>query len=264
MFVEAASVKKPVGVEGYDPRKPDRPEIDLIITLGGDGTILHASSMFNTGPVPPVLSFSMGTLGFLLPFHINSLPTALDDVFSGTATVLPRMRLACTFHDERGKVIHDEDGGAPLQAMNEITLHRGRSPHLTIINAFVDDAHLTEAVSDGLIVSTPTGSTAYSLSCGGPIVHPSISSKSRAPAEISMDGQTIQNLYAGQSVKIGASAYPMPCINRSSPACAPDSDEDDGFRSGASQDNWVRDINNLLQFNASFRSSAIVFGKEVR
>ncbi|KAG8717009.1 NADH kinase pos5, partial [Ceratobasidium sp. 395] len=173
MFVEAASVKKPVGVEGYDPRKPDRPEIDLIITLGGDGTILHASSMFNTGPVPPVLSFSMGTLGFLLPFHINSLPTALDDVFSGTATVLPRMRLACTFHDERGKVIHDEDGGAPLQAMNEITLHRGRSPHLTIINAFVDDAHLTEAVSDGLIVSTPTGSTAYSLSCGGPIVHPS-------------------------------------------------------------------------------------------
>ncbi|KAG8681119.1 NADH kinase pos5 [Ceratobasidium sp. 395] len=148
MFVEAASVKKPVGVEGYDPRKPDRPEIDLIITLGGDGTILHASSMFNTGPVPPVLSFSMGTLGFLLPFHINSLPTALDDVFSGTATVLPRMRLACTFHDERGKVIHDEDGGAPLQAMNEITLHRGRSPHLTIINAFVDDAHLTEAVTD--------------------------------------------------------------------------------------------------------------------
>ncbi|KAG8741204.1 NADH kinase pos5 [Ceratobasidium sp. 414] len=91
-----------------------------------------------------------------------------------------------------------------------------------------------------------------------------ISPKSRAPAEVSMDGQTIQNLYVGQSVQIAASAYPMPCINRSSPACAPDADEDDGFRSGASQDNWVRDINNLLQFNASFRSSAIVFGKEVR
>lgn len=101
-----------------------RPEIDLVITLGGDGTILHASSLFNTGPVPPVLSFSMGTLGFLLPFRksflifsfillnmwrcgvdINSLPTALDDVFSGTATVLPRMRLACTFHDVAGKVL---------------------------------------------------------------------------------------------------------------------------------------------------------------
>ncbi|KAG8713531.1 NADH kinase pos5 [Ceratobasidium sp. 394] len=294
MFVDTPSSKRPARVDLYDPHKPDKPEIDLIITLGGDGTILHASSLFNTGPVPPVLSFSMGTLGFLLPFHINSLPTALDDVFSGTATVLPRMRLACTFHDERGKLIQDKTGTAPLQVMNEITLHRGRSPHLTIIDAYVDDAHLTEAVSDGLIVSTPTGSTAYSLSCGGPIVHPSvralvmtpvcprslsfrslvlpsssgirltISPKSRAPAEVSMDGQTIQNLYVGQSVQIAASAYPMPCINRSSPACAPDADEDDGFRSGASQDNWVRDINNLLQFNASFRSSAIVFGKEVR
>ncbi|QRV98030.1 ATP-NAD kinase [Ceratobasidium sp. AG-Ba] len=294
MFVEASSSIRPAGVEPYDQYKADKPEIDLIITLGGDGTILHASSLFNTGPVPPVLSFSMGTLGFLLPFHINSLPMALDDVFSGTATVLPRMRLACTFHDEKGKLIEGVDGTSPLQVMNEITLHRGRSPHLTVIDAYVGDAHLTEAVGDGLIVSTPTGSTAYSLSCGGPIVHPSARAivmtpicprslsfrslvlpsssgirltdkpKSRAPAEISMDGQAVQNLNVGQSVQIAASAYPMPCINRSSPSCAPDADEDDGFRSGASQDNWVRDINNLLLFNASFRSSAVVFGKEVR
>ncbi|KAF8608114.1 ATP-NAD kinase [Ceratobasidium sp. AG-I] len=295
MFVEASS-KIPVGVEPYHPRSADRPEIDLIITLGGDGTILHASSLFNTGPVPPVLSFSMGTLGFLLPFHINSFPTALDDVFSGTATVLPRMRLACTFHDQAGKVIDlAEDAGVfkPLQVMNEITLHRGRSPHLTIIDAFVDDAHLTEAVSDGLIVSTPTGSTAYSLSSGGPIVHPSVQAliltpvcprslsfrplllpsssairltinpKSRAPAEVSMDGQTMRTMHVGESVQIATSAYPIPSINRSSPACAPDADEDDGFRSGASQDNWVRDINNLLQFNASFKNSAILFGKEL-
>ena len=59
--------------------------------------------------------------------------------------------------------------------MNEVALHRGRSPHLNTIDAFVDGQHLTESVSDGLIVSTPTGSTAYSLSAGGPIVHPSLS-----------------------------------------------------------------------------------------
>lgn len=77
-----------------------------------------------------------------------------------------------------------------------------------------------------------------------------------------MDGQSIINLNPGESVQISTSAFPIPCINRSSPACAPDADEDDGFRSGASQDNWVRDINNLLLFNVSFKSSALVFGKE--
>ena len=59
--------------------------------------------------------------------------------------------------------------------MNEVSLHRGPSPHLNTIDVFVDGQHLTEAVCDGLIVSTPTGSTAYSLSAGGPIVHPSLS-----------------------------------------------------------------------------------------
>jgi NAD kinase len=61
------------------------------------------------------------------------------------------------------------------QVMNEVSLHRGPSPHLNTIDVFVDGQHLTEAVCDGLIVSTPTGSTAYSLSAGGPIVHPSLS-----------------------------------------------------------------------------------------
>jgi NADH kinase len=58
--------------------------------------------------------------------------------------------------------------------MNELTLHRGRSPHLTSIECFVDGQYLTDAIADGLIISTPTGSTAYSLSAGGPIVHPSV------------------------------------------------------------------------------------------
>lgn len=77
-----------------------------------------------------------------------------------------------------------------------------------------------------------------------------------------MDGQSIINLQAGESVHVSTSTFPMPCINRSSPACAPDADEADGLPSGASQDNWVRDINNLLLFNVSFKSSALVFGKE--
>jgi len=292
------------GVEIYRPHEIDRPNIDLVVTLGGDGTILHASSLFSTGPVPPVLSFSMGTLGFLLPFHINSLPTALRDVITGKVTILPRMRLTCTFLDVEGRHMSAFDPQigkpqGPWQVMNEVTLHRGRSPHLTIIDSFVDENHLTEAVADGLIVSTPTGSTAYSLSSGGPIVHPSlrallltpicprslsfrplllpgtssvrlqISQKSRAPAEVSMDGQAARLLQPGESVQVETSPYPIPCINRSSASYAPDAhstvDHDheatDGMRVG--QDNWVRDINNLLRFNASFQSSAVEFGKDV-
>lgn len=97
-----------------------------MLTLGGDGTILHASSLFKSGAVPPVLSFSMGTLGFLLPFRpymkstlaristftdllrfadIDDFATALEGVFQGKATVLYRMRLSCTFFDRNGAPI---------------------------------------------------------------------------------------------------------------------------------------------------------------
>jgi NADH kinase len=116
--------------------------------------------------------------------------------------------------------------------MNEVTLHRGRFPHLTTIDCFVDDQYLTECVADGLIVATPTGSTAYSLSAGGPIVHPSVQSllltpicprslsfrtvllppssnielkigeKSRSQIEVSIDGQEIFMLHKGEYVKV--------------------------------------------------------------
>jgi NADH kinase len=95
---------------------PGAPPIDLVLTLGGDGTILHASSLFRAGPVPPVLSFSLGTLGFLLPFRpfllpvwtkdgsadgaridIDDYPAALHSVFEGKYALLERLRLACTF-----------------------------------------------------------------------------------------------------------------------------------------------------------------------
>jgi len=174
--------------------------------------------------------------------------------------------------------------GTDWQVMNEVALHRGSSPHLNTIDVFVDGQHLTEAVSDGLIVSTPTGSTAYSLSAGGPIVHPSLSAivltpicprslsfrplvfpssslitlrigdRSRASAGLSMDGQLSHVLSQGESVTVKASLYPIPCINRSSIA---DPDESREGVGPGKEDDWVRDINNLLQYNATFRSKAL-------
>ncbi|KZV75979.1 ATP-NAD kinase, partial [Peniophora sp. CONT] len=271
------------GVELWQPHDPEHC-IDLVLTLGGDGTILHASSLFKVGAVPPVLSFSMGTLGFLLPFHVDDFARALESVFTGKATVLHRMRLMCEFYDKHGEKYTGSDSKQDWQVMNEVALHRGASPHLNTIDAFVDGQHLTEAVSDGLIVSTPTGSTAYSLSAGGPIVHPSLSAmvltpicprslsfrplvfpdsssitlrigaNSRAPAGVSMDGQVSRVLEPGDSVTVRASEHPIPCINRSSLVSLPAGGE--GVPPGK-EDDWVRDINNLLQYNATFRSKAL-------
>lgn len=276
----------PIGVEPWSSSDARSRPIDLIITLGGDGTILHASSLFKTGVVPPVLSFSMGTLGFLLPFNIDTFPQALDEIFTGKSEILERMRIACTFHRQDGS----EMGGSAntaWQVMNEVTLHRGRSPHLNIIDAYVDGQHLTEAVSDGLILSTPTGSTAYSLSCGGPIVHPSVHSLlltpicprslsfrslvlpgssritlkinrgSRAPAEVSMDGQEACILQPGEFITVEASPHPVPCIKRSADLFTSRRDAEKertimGEKGGG--DDWVRDINSLLQFNATFKN----------
>lgn len=77
---------------------------DLVVTLGGDGSILHVSSLFDRDAVPPVLSFSMGTLGFLLPYDISSFPEAFREMIEGNVTLLLRMRLKQTSHRSDGQV----------------------------------------------------------------------------------------------------------------------------------------------------------------
>ncbi|KAH7048873.1 ATP-NAD kinase-like domain-containing protein [Linnemannia elongata] len=243
---------------------------DLVITLGGDGTILHTSSLFNSA-VPPVISFSMGTLGFLLPYHINNYQTALAKLIENqNASLLLRMRLKCTLHGPDGRRLQAKDGSGrinDLTVMNEVNLHRGRYPHLTSIGCFVDGHMITEAVADGLIIASPTGSTAYSLSAGGSIVHPSIQTllltpicprslsfrpvllppnatiqlkigeKSRGPAEVSLDGKETFFLDKNEFLQVCMSPFPMPCVNR--------------VHAG---EDWMKDINDLLKWNQSFHN----------
>ncbi|CAD6590490.1 MAG: NADH kinase pos5 [Tremellales sp. Tagirdzhanova-0007] len=246
---------------------------DMVITVGGDGTVLHTSNLFDEGECPPVLCFSMGSLGFLLPFHIDDLASVLNMTMKNPISVLKRMRLACTPVSSDGRPLRCSKavGDAGWQVMNEVTLHRGRNPHLTVVDTFFDGQHLTEAVADGLLLSTPTGSTAYSLSAGGPISHPEsdtflltpiaprslsfrtvilpgrgvikleISPLARSPAELSIDGREVCLLSPHEAVIIAKSPYPIPCIERA----------EDG--SG-----WVRDINSLLQFNVGFKNKSLV------
>lgn len=262
---------------------------DLVIALGGDGSILHVSSLFDQHAVPPVLSFSMGTLGFLLPYDVRALPEAVNDVFHSRFSLTLRKRMCMGLWDDKPEQclwLPGEDSCRELHFMNEMVLHRGSDPHMTTMDAFVDGEHLTRTVADGLIVSTPTGSTAYSLSSGGPIVHPSVSTmlltpicprslsfrtillpdnaqlqifvaeNSRSPAEVSVDGRTIHTLASKQSACVQMSPFPIPCVTFSP-------ERNVARRSGSSQsdtnddrcivhDSWVHDINALLRFNTSF------------
>ncbi|CAN3365033.1 NADH kinase Pos5p, mitochondrial [Diutina catenulata] len=146
---------------------------DLIITLGGDGTILHAVNLFSSLSVPPVLSFSMGTLGFLLPFDISAYAPTFSMVYESRAKVLHRNRLSC-------EIVRRSDGNgvrierSTTMAMNDISVHRGNQPNLTAVDIYVDDELFTTTIGDGIVAATPTGSTAYSLSAGGSIAHPAV------------------------------------------------------------------------------------------
>ncbi|WLF80080.1 NADH kinase pos5 [Lodderomyces elongisporus] len=185
-------------------------KIDLMITLGGDGTILRGVSLFSNVKVPPVLSFAMGTLGFLLPFDFKNSMECFKSVYEGRAKALHRNRLEChvirkfveqdvedykneteareeDVVDTRSKVSMVASGFGSkydvqsvkgkrqmVHAMNDITIHRASSPNLTAVDIYIDGEFFTTTYSDGLIFSTPTGSTAYSLSAGGSITHPAV------------------------------------------------------------------------------------------
>eukprot|EP00887_Chlorella_sp_A99_P006919 scaffold2.g6919.t1 len=132
------------------PPLPERPPIDLCITLGGDGTVLHLASLFTEDkPLPPVISFAMGTLGFLTPFNASMARTVLSRL------LWPPWK----------RVHH---------VLNECLIDRGASPAMVTVECFVDGSHTTTVQADGLIISTPSGSTAYSMSAGGPMVAPSV------------------------------------------------------------------------------------------
>ncbi|KAL8683290.1 MAG: hypothetical protein Q9224_006699, partial [Gallowayella concinna] len=221
-------------------------KVDLTATFGGDGTILRASSLFSTATsVPPILSFSMGTLGFLGEWKFAEFKRAFREVymsgagagdrsktlepddessvktaasFEGVQSDAPtagagpagwssirgknlgstrgarvllrnRLKVAVQVSDPSSSTTTTTTSFAPsttdpstiIHAMNEIIIHRGAAPHLAHITISIGGRFLTEAVADGMIISTPTGSTAYNLSCGGSIIHPLVDSLCLTP-----------------------------------------------------------------------------------
>jgi len=154
-------------------------DIDLCITVGGDGTVLFLSSLFKgSQPVPPVVAFARGTLGFLTPFDIAWYRELLDLMLRAHETpiyICPRTRLLCRV--ARNSLPSDPEPRFETtyyQPLNELLIARAPAASMCVVELWVDGEHVTNVAGDGVIIATPTGSTAYSLSAGGPMVAPSL------------------------------------------------------------------------------------------
>lgn len=138
---------------------------NLIIVVGGDGSLLHAAHLVVNDEIP-VLGINRGRLGFLT----DILPTQIEkinDILAGKFTLEKRFLLTATV-EHQGKVLGQND------ALNEVALVPNTVPHMSEFEIFIDDQFVCSQDSDGLIIATPTGSTAYALSGGGPILHPQL------------------------------------------------------------------------------------------
>lgn len=281
VIVENEVAKKcphlPVKPVGDDLTNLER-EVDFIICLGGDGLILHVCSALFPKAVPPVMSFNLGSLGFLTPFDFDCFRQEVHHILCGERNqVTLRMRLQCTVH----RVMHpnhseqteesqeyfqssDEDDVqdgkieqgcgicqevacsdakykkvAQLHVLNDVVIDRGPAPFLSNLLCYCDEHPVTRIQADGIIIATPTGSTAYSLSSGGSMVHPAVPGilftpicphslsfrpvifpdyvtlrikvpyRARGDAWISFDGRKRMELFKGDSVCVRVSKWPV-------------------------------------------------------
>jgi len=139
-------------------------QVDLVVVLGGDGTMLSVVRKVGTRPVP-ILGINFGSLGFLTEVPQEGMIHALQEIFDGKYRLESRMKLEV-------EVLRDGKSAGHFRALNDAVINKGALARIFDMEVFVDQQFLTVYKADGLIVSTPTGSTAYSLSAGGPIMAP--------------------------------------------------------------------------------------------
>lgn len=158
------------GIEGVECcEKADALAIaDAVFALGGDGTLLSvAHDVLKTGQ--PILGFNLGRLGFLAEVEQKELESSLNKFFDDDYVIENRMML-------RAELKKGDGGSQYYDSLNDIVISRGGASRLLDINVYVDGEFVDDFKADGMIVATPTGSTAYSMSAGGPIVDPSMDS----------------------------------------------------------------------------------------
>jgi NAD+ kinase len=141
-------------------------QVDLLIVLGGDGTLLATARALNRKPVP-ILAVNLGGLGFLTVITLDELYPTLEDLMGGNYRSERRVQL-------EGELIRADEAIASFLALNDVVLNKGAIARILDFDLRVNGQFISTYKSDGLIVSTPTGSTAYSLAAGGPIIVPTV------------------------------------------------------------------------------------------
>jgi NAD+ kinase len=157
----------PDGSKGL-PREQVADSSQLLLVLGGDGTMLAAARLAAPRGIP-ILPINMGSLGFLTSFTLEELHPALDDTLEGRFSLSERVMIGVEL-ERAGKVIDSQ------RVLNEVVINKGALARMIELQLTVDSDFVCRYRADGLIVASPTGSTAYSLSAGGPIVHPAVES----------------------------------------------------------------------------------------
>ncbi|MGH9753411.1 MAG: NAD(+)/NADH kinase, partial [Blastocatellia bacterium] len=142
-------------------------DVSLIVVLGGDGTMLGAARLMGTRQIP-VLGVNFGWLGYLTEFTLEEMFPALENVRQGNFFIERRMMIDVALN--RGAEV-----AASYRALNDAVVTKAAAARMIEIDSYINQMFVNSFRADGMIVATPTGSTAYSLSAGGPIVHPSMS-----------------------------------------------------------------------------------------
>ena len=141
-------------------------QCDLVVVMGGDGTMLNAARSLVDYEVP-ILGVNLGRLGFLADVSPSEIPHSLDEVLAGQFREARRSLL-------HAQVMHGGQVASEADALNDVVVHKREVARMIEVEAFVDGRFLNAYRADGLIISTPTGSTAYALAGGGPIIHPGL------------------------------------------------------------------------------------------
>jgi len=160
------------------PAHPAKPAdlgrlVDLVAVFGGDGTFLYAARLMAPS-AKPILGVNLGALGFLTEVKLENMRSAFEQVLSGDYALEDRMLLDV-------EVVRGENTLVRYQALNDGVINKGTLARIIDLEVLVDDELVTRIRADELIVSTPTGSTAYSLAAGGPIVYPTLAAIIIAP-----------------------------------------------------------------------------------